>query len=63
MQAGIPSAQRYDAEVSRRWLLRRGWTSVVELAAGADNLGDEVIYDQCGLPQPGRTFRIQLRVR
>ena len=63
VQAGIPSAQRYDAEVSRRWLLRRGWTSVVELAAGADNLSDEVIYDQCGLPQPGRTFRIQLRVR
>jgi hypothetical protein len=33
------------------------------LAVGVDNLTDEVIYDQCGLPQPGRTLRIQLRVR
>ncbi|HEY0306480.1 MAG TPA: TonB-dependent receptor [Longimicrobiales bacterium] len=63
VQTGIPSAQRYDAEVSRAWTLRGAWTSAIELAVGADNLSDEVIYDQCGLPQPGRTFRIQLRVR
>ena len=62
-QATLRSAQRYDAEVSRTWRLRGGWTSLLEVAAGADNLSDQVIYDQCGLPQPGRTFRIQLRVR
>ena len=26
------------------------------------NLTDNAIFDQCGLPQPGRTFRIQLRL-
>jgi iron complex outermembrane receptor protein len=62
-QTGIPSAQRYDAEISRSWRMRGAWTSMLELAVGADNLSDEVIYDQCGLPQPGRTFRVQLRLR
>ena len=41
----------------------RGTLSLLELAFGADNLSDTTIYDQCGLPQPGRTFRVQLRVR
>jgi iron complex outermembrane receptor protein len=63
VQSGIPSAQRYDAEVSRQFRVRGSWTSAIELAVGADNLSDEVIYDQCGLPQPGRTFRVQLRLR
>ena len=59
----LDPSTRVDAEVSRSWRMRRGRLSMVELAVGADNLGDTVIYDQCGLPQPGRTFRIQLRVR
>ena len=25
-----------------------------------DNLGDRAAYDQCGLPQPGRTLRLGL---
>ena len=62
-EVGLPGVQRYDAEVSRSWRLERGWTSAIEVAIGADNLSDEVIYDQCGLPQPGRTFRVQLRLR
>ena len=32
----------------------------VELAV--DNVGDTAVYDQCGLPQPGRAFRLQLRL-
>ena len=61
--ARLRSARRFDTELSRQWSLRRGWTSALELAVGVDNLTDEVIFDQCGLPQPGRTFRVQLRVR
>lgn len=49
------SAQQKDTAVFR--------VGEIELAAGGDNLTDEVIYDQCGLPQPGRTFRVQLRLR
>lgn len=63
VQSGIPSATRFDAEVSRSWRIQGSWTSLFELAVGADNFTDELIFDQCGLPQPGRTFRIQLRVR
>lgn len=31
--------------------------------ASLDNLADAAVYDQCGLPQPGRTLRLQLRLR
>ncbi len=31
--------------------------------AALDNVADAAIYDQCGLPQPGRTLRLQLRLR
>ena len=35
------------------------------LAVDADansNLADALVFDQCGLPQPGRTFQIQFRI-
>lgn len=32
----------------------------VELAV--ENLADSIVYDQCGLPQPGRTLRLQVRI-
>ncbi len=59
----LGSARRLDAEISRAWRRRGPWISDWELAIAADNLNNEVIYDQCGLPQPGRTLRIQLRLR
>ncbi|HET9440665.1 MAG TPA: TonB-dependent receptor, partial [Longimicrobiales bacterium] len=59
----LPSARRFDAEVSRRWQVGRGWMSLLELAVAADNFTDALTYDQCGLPQPGRTLRFQLRLR
>ncbi|MGQ0815812.1 MAG: TonB-dependent receptor [Gemmatimonadota bacterium] len=57
----IAAAYRVDAEISRSW--SRSRNSAVELAAGIDNATDAAIYDQCGLPQAGRTFRMQLRLR
>ncbi len=33
-----------------------------ELVLAADNVSDAAVYDQCGLPQPGRLWRVQLRV-
>ena len=35
----------------------------VEGTVGMANLTDSNVLDQCGLPQPGRTFRIQVNVR
>jgi hypothetical protein len=28
-----------------------------------DNLTDELLFDQVGLPQPGRRFRFEMRLR
>jgi iron complex outermembrane receptor protein len=30
---------------------------------GLDNVTDATVYDQCGLPQPGRTLRLGLDLR
>ncbi len=42
---------------------RGGMGRTVDGAVSVANLGDSVVLDQCGLPQPGRTFRIQFSVR
>ena len=36
---------------------------MVEGTVGVANLTDSTVLDQCGLPQPGRTFRIQFNIR
>ena len=38
-----------------------GW--MLEGTVGVANLTDSTVLDQCGLPQPGRTFRIQFNIR
>ena len=35
---------------------------IVDALVSVTNLIDNAIFDQCGLLQPGRTFRIQLRL-
>jgi len=34
----------------------------VEARAAIDNLGDTALYDQCGLPRPGRLLRFEIRL-
>ncbi|UCC72799.1 MAG: TonB-dependent receptor [Gemmatimonadota bacterium] len=43
----------FDVGYSRRRL---------ELVLALDNITDTAVYDQCGLPQPGRLLRLQLRI-
>ena len=43
--------------------VRRTWASVFETSVGVDNLTNSAVYDQCGLPQPGRVARLQFMVR
>jgi iron complex outermembrane receptor protein len=52
----IDPSTRLNAELSKRW---RGVESIV----GLDNLTNRAVYDQCGLPQPGRLLRLQILVR
>lgn len=47
-----------DLGVQRTW--RRA--GPVSVSAFLDNATDAAVFDQCGLPRPGRTFRISVRV-
>lgn len=57
-----PSAY-LEVGLERRLFEGRGALPPVRLAASLENLTDEVIFDQLGLPRPGRTFRVQLEMR
>ena len=51
-------------EARRRFVVRGGNSGrSIDGSVGFDNLTDAMVLDQCGLPQPGRTFRIQFSVR
>lgn len=54
----------WNADVARVWSLRRrsGFFSRLETRIAVDNIADTAIYDQCGLPQPGRLARFQIRL-
>jgi iron complex outermembrane receptor protein len=41
----------------------RGGFSSLRTLVSLDNLSDATVYDQCGLPQPGRTLRLMFSLR
>jgi iron complex outermembrane receptor protein len=51
-------------DVTRAWRLRRGAGvfSWLETRLSVDNLGNIALYDQCGLPRPGRLLQFQVRL-
>ena len=63
-QGRLDASATLDLEARRnfRWgdgsFLRR-----VEGTIGVSNATDSKVFDQCGLPQPGRTFRVQVNLR
>lgn len=58
-----PSAT-VELEASRAFSLGRpGSGHYATATIGATNLTDSTVLDQCGLPQPGRTLRIQFTIR
>ncbi|MDA1082232.1 MAG: TonB-dependent receptor [Gemmatimonadetes bacterium] len=44
-------------------LSRRGPFRALRALLSLDNVSNVAVYDQCGLPQPGRTLRVMLNVR
>jgi iron complex outermembrane receptor protein len=55
-----------DAALSRGWSLGgRGarLLSALRATLALDNVTDATVYDQCGLPQPGRTLRFGIELR
>ena len=47
--------------LDRSWPVRR-WGSAIRAVFALDNVADAAVFDQCGLPQPGRTMRLMFRV-
>jgi len=59
----LDSSTSLDATLRRVFGLRRGGAlSRLDAQLSVRNLTDSVVFDQCGLPQPGRLFQIQFRV-
>lgn len=62
--AVIAPAAALDLGIGRDWRLRQaGAFRTVNTTFVVDNVTDTNRYDQCGLPQAGRTFRVQFVVR
>ncbi|HEX6048021.1 MAG TPA: hypothetical protein VFZ21_02090, partial [Gemmatimonadaceae bacterium] len=51
--------------LERSWTLRRdaGVFGALRTVLALDNATDSTVYDQCGLPQPGRTLRLVVQIR
>lgn len=58
-----------DAGLARDWALRGGsgrgaaLLRTLRTTLAVDNVADATVYDQCGLPQPGRTVRFGIELR
>ncbi len=68
-QVALRAGAASDAALAREWAVRgaRGTGArllgVLRATLAVDNLTDATVYDQCGLPQPGRTVRVGLELR
>lgn len=64
--AKLDAAALIGAGLSRAWPLRISWGggsfARLEARVGVENAGDAALYDACGLPEPGRRFRFELRM-
>jgi iron complex outermembrane receptor protein len=53
----------FNLDVGKVWSLPgTGFFRRLETRASVDNVGDTALYDQCGLPRPGRLARFQIRL-
>jgi iron complex outermembrane receptor protein len=60
-QVRLSSDTWLDLELGRGFGLG-GYSRRLELVLALDNITDTAVYDQCGLPQPGRLLRLQFRI-
>ncbi len=58
----LGASTRWNAELRRTVSLGGGAFRRLAGLLALENVTDGVAYDQCGLPQPGRTVRVQLRL-
>jgi iron complex outermembrane recepter protein len=61
----LAARARVDADLGRTWCLGAGAGRISTFHAriAVENLTDEAIHDAIGLPEPGRTIRLELRLQ
>lgn len=60
----LVSRTRADVALERSFpSFGRGVFRALRALVAVDNVGNATVYDQCGLPQPGRTVRLMLTLR
>jgi iron complex outermembrane receptor protein len=52
-----------DIAVERNFSLSRGLFRSLRALVSFDNIGNQTVFDSCGLPQAGRTMRVMFSVR
>ena len=55
MQIGLRLSRAFALDVTGPW-------ERLDVTLAVENLADQPIFDQAGLPQPGRTIRVQARL-
>ncbi|MDZ7630337.1 MAG: TonB-dependent receptor [Gemmatimonadaceae bacterium] len=59
----LPARTVGDLGVQRSFGFGGGVFRMLRALVSLDNVGNTAVYDQCGLPQPGRTLRVMLSLR
>ena len=59
----LGSATATDLAVQRSVAVSSGPFRTLRTVLSFDNVGNAAVYDQCGLPQPGRTLRLMMTIR
>ncbi len=57
----LDSGVLHELQVSRSWSIA-GAPAPLRTIVALDNVTDAAVYDQCGLPRPGRTLRFQIEI-
>ena len=59
----LDGTTRVDVGASRSFRLGSGPWRELRARVSMDNVTDAAVYDQCGMPQPGRTLRVGVELR
>ncbi len=51
-----------DVGLRRNWHVGAGLWSAIRTTVSLDNIADAAVFDQCGMPQPGRTVRVGIEM-
>jgi hypothetical protein len=52
-----------DLAIERNFFLSSGVLRSLRALVSLDNVANATVFDQCGLPQPGRTLRVMVTLR